>query len=357
MKPNTPKSTSSSSAFNLFQKGSWGWKTALVYDIFMMALIVINLFCLSANAILMSDFGHWLFDFIRLPEALQYYKSDLRPWVIITEGWFTTFLIGELLVRWLIAICLGQHARWWFFPFVHWYEILAIIPQLRFLRLLRAVAIGYNLHNHGYKVIPANWYRRGNFYYNLIMEELSSRIVLTVLDGIKQELTTSTTHRQLIDELVEHHRQLFATALADILQESLGKELQAQRTMLAKNVGQVVNQAIEDTPELTRLLRLIPIVGSRMEQQIQNIGQRLGENITQGLIEPFTHSDGEKDNPTFAMIAEKVSQIQIAHNPHIDKLVESAVFETLEAIREQVKIKQWQQLLEENEQNQRSTYQ
>jgi len=36
--------------------------------------------------------------------------------------------------------------------------------------------------------------------------------------------------------------------------------------------------------------------------------------------------------------------------------VESAVFETLEAIRKQVKIKQWQQILEENEQNQRSTY-
>jgi hypothetical protein len=61
-------------------------------------------------------------------------------------------------------------------------------------------------------------------------------------------------------------------------------------------------------------------------------------------------------NPTFAMISEKISQIQIEQNPNIDKLVESAVFETLEAIRKQVKIKQWQQILEENEQNQRSTY-
>lgn len=354
MKPNPPKT--SSSAFKFFREGTWGWKVALAYDIFMMVLIVINLFCLSANAILMSDFGQWLFDFIRLPEILQFYKAELRPWVIITEGWFTTFLIGELLVRWLIAIVLRHHARWWFFPFIHWYEILAIVPQLRFLRLLRAVAIGYNLHSHGFKVIPSRWYKRGNFYYNLVIEELTSRIVVTVLDGIKRELTTSTTHRQLIDDLVEHHRQLFAIALTDILQETLGKELQAQRYMISKNVGQVVNKAIEDTPELTRLLRLIPIVGSRMEQQIQSIGQRLGENITQGLIDPFTHTDYSKDNPTFAMISEKISQIQIEQNPNIDKLVESAVFETLEAIRKQVKIKQWQQILEENEQNQRSTY-
>lgn len=59
--------------------------------------------------------------------------------------------------------------------------------------------------------------------------------------------------------------------------------------MIAENVGDIVNRAIEDTPELTQLLRLIPIVGSRIEQQIQSIGQRLGENITLGLIEPFAH--------------------------------------------------------------------
>ncbi len=80
------------------------------------------------------------------------------------------------------------------------------------------------------------------------------------------------------------------------MQESLGKELQMQRHMIAKNVGLVVNQAIEDTPELTQLLRLIPLVGGRIEQQIQSIGQRLGENITQGLIEPFAQQHQPKSN-------------------------------------------------------------
>lgn len=339
-----------SSSFSFVKKGSWGWKVALSYDIFMMFLIIINLCCLSANAILMSDFGQWLFDFVRLPEVLSFYKTTLRPWVVITEGWFTTFLIIELFVRWGIAIGLKHHSRWWFFPFIHWYEILSIIPQLRFLRLLRAVAIGYNLYNHGYKVIPDAWYKRANFYYNLVMEELTSRIVLTVLDGVKREISTSTTHKQLIDDLVEHHRVLLATALADVLQESLGKELQAQRQDIARNVGQVVSKAIEDTPELTQLLRLIPLVGGRIEQQIQSIGQRLGENITQGLIEPFTYTDQAKDNPTFALISAKISQIQIEDNPHVDKLVASAVAESLEAVRQQVKVKQWQQMLQQHDQ-------
>ena len=336
--------------FHFVKKDSWGWKVALCYDIFMMLLIIINLFCLSANAILMSDFGGWLFNFIHLPELLQFYRTELRPWVIITESWFTSFLVIELLIRWGIAIIGQHHKRWFFFPFIHWYEILSIIPQLRFLRLLRAGSIAYNLHEHGYKVIPDSWYKRANFYYHLVLEELTSRIVITVLDSIKHELSTSTTHKKLIEDLVAHHREMFATALADILQESLGKELQAQRVTIAKNVGSIVNQAIEDTPELTQLLRLIPIVGGRIEQQIQSIGQRLGENITQGLIEPFAQSNKNKENLTYLEISNRISQIQFENNIHVEKLFESAVFESLEAIRQQVKIKQWQQMLEQHDQ-------
>ncbi len=339
-----------SPTFSFVKKGTWGWKVALGYDIFMMVLIIINLFCLSANAILMSDFGGWLFDFIHLPELLQFYRNSLRPWVIITESWFTSFLVIELLVRWAIAIIAQHHKRWFFFPFIHWYEILSIIPQLRFLRLLRAGAIGYNLHQHGYKVIPDAWYRRAKFYYHMLLEELTSRIVLTVLDGIKRELSTSTTHKKLIEDLVAHHRDMFATALADILQESLGKELQAQKIMIAENVGDIVNRAIEDTPELTQLLRLIPIVGGRIEQQIQSIGQRLGENITLGLIEPFAYGHKNEKNLAYLEISNKISQIQFENNTHVEKLVESAVFESLEAIRKQVKVKQWQQILEQHDQ-------
>ena len=339
-----------SPTFSFVKKGTWGWKVALGYDIFMMILIIINLFCLSANAILMSDFGGWLFDFIHLPELLHLYRNSLRPWVIITESWFTSFLVIELLARWVIAVIGQHHKRWFFFPFIHWYEILSIIPQLRFLRLLRAGAIGYNLHQHGYKVIPDVWYRRAKFYYHMVLEELTSRIVLTVLDGIKRELSTSTTHKKLIEDLVAHHRDMFAAALADILQESLGKELQAQKIMIAENVGDIVNRAIEDTPELTQLLRLIPIVGGRIEQQIQSIGQRLGENITLGLIEPFAYGHKNEKNLAYLEISNKISQIQFENNTYVENLVESAVFESLEAIRKQVKVKQWQQILEQHDQ-------
>ncbi|OTG86947.1 preprotein translocase subunit SecA [Acinetobacter sp. ANC 4558] len=344
MSTNKPRITPT---FNFVTEGSWGWKIALIYDVFMIFLIIINLFCLSSNAILMSDFATWIFDLFRISDILYFYRGELHPWVVITESWFTSLLIIELIMRWIIAIIFKQHQRWFFFPFVHWYEVLAVIPQLRFLRLLRAGVIAYQLHEHGYQIFPKSWYKQVNFYYNLLMEELSSRIVLTVLSGIRTELTTSTTHKQLITNIINQHRQLLALTLTDILQETLGRELQQQRRMIAQDVGLIVNKAIEDTPELTQLLRLIPIVGSRIEQQIQSIGQRLGENITQGLLQPFTNNT-QQNNKNYQYISDKISQIPIENNPHLEELVESVVFQSLDAIQQQVKIKHWQQILDES---------
>jgi len=47
------------------------------------------------------------------------------------------------------------------------------------------------------------------------------------------------------------------------------------------------------------------------------------------------------------LIAQRASQLNI-NNQALEQLVESAVFESLESIRKQVKIKQWQQILAES---------
>ncbi|MDM1249341.1 preprotein translocase subunit SecA [Acinetobacter sp. R933-2] len=327
-----------------------GWRLFLVYDILMMAIIVFNLFCLCANVFLMSSFGQLFFDEIHLPQVLAFYKSDLHPWVIKTEGWFILFLVVELAVRWLIAIIYKHHQRWFFFPFVHWYEILAIIPYLRFLRLIRAGIIAYRLHELGYKVIPDNIMKKVLFYYRVVMEEISDRVVVSVIDGIKYELDTSSSHKKIIHDLVDHHRDIFAQALAEILQDALANELKAQQNLIADHVGHIVKKAIEDTPQLTQLLRLIPIAGSMIENQIQNIGQQLGENITHGLIDPLTEGSHTQPNQIYTLISDKVSQLNI-ENKKLEELVESVVYESLESLRKQVKIKQWQIELEKYDQS------
>ncbi|WP_324626963.1 preprotein translocase subunit SecA [Acinetobacter sp. MD2(2019)] len=342
-----PNAAKRANKFNQVHQNSLRWKLYLLYDICMMGIIVFNLFCLGTNAFLMSHFASWIAEHVQLSHVLAFYQRELHPWVEKTESWFISFLIFELLVRWAIAVIQRHHQRWFFFPFVHWYEILAIMPQLRFLRLFRVGIIAYRLHEIGYQVIPESWQKRGYFYYQVLMEELSDRVVITVIDGIRHELKTSSTHKQLIHELVDHHREAFAQALTELLQENLATELKQQQQFLAQHVGRVVQQAVIDTPEIHQLLRPFPIIGSHIESQLQQIGKRLGENITQGLLAPFVTQSPPNPHLSYQYIAQKISQVNIAQ-ASLESFVESTVYESLESIRKQVKVKQWQQILAES---------
>ncbi len=337
---------------------TWQWRLFLVYDVLMMLLIIANLASLFIHMVILSDFGNWIAQSIHLSDQRHLYIDFADPYIRVIDRWFIIFLMVELGIRWFIAIVAGHHRRWWFFPFIHWYEVLAIIPQLRFLRLLRAGVIAYRLHELGYKVVPQGLLARGKFYYELVMEELTSRIVLTIIGQVEKELQTSTTHHKLIHGIIDHHRQQFAEVLAEVLQKSLATALTEQQVLISRNIGQIVHQAIQDTPELTQLLRLMPIVGSRVEHLIQAIGQRLGENITQGIIAPLADpeiSHHQRANPLLVEISTRISETSL-DSENMDDLVASVVRESLEAIKQQVKIKQWQQLLDETQKSVTDTH-
>ena len=73
------------------------------------------------------------------------------------------------------------------------------------------------------------------------------------------------------------------------------------------------------------------------------------KNITAGLIQPFTQGTPEQPNATYTLITEKISQLNI-DNQSLADMVESVVNESLEALSKQVKIKQWQIIMQQNDQ-------
>lgn len=86
-----------------------------------------------------------------------------------------------------------------------------------------------------------------------------------------------------------------------------------------------------------------------MKIKFKILDNNWGENITQGLVQPFTQGSVQNPNATYQLISTKLSQINI-ENQHLEELVESVVYESLESLRKQVKVKQWQIELEKNDQ-------
>lgn len=316
----------------------------LTYDIVMLIAISIDLLLISIDAILMSNFSSEVTRWLTLSNTLSWYQDTLHIPLRTAGGFFTIFLILELLLRWAIAIKDQIYYRWFFFPFIHWYEVLGCFPQLRALRLFRAVVIGRRLHQLGYQVLPQPWINRIKFYINILLEELSDRVILTTIYNYKEQLTDSAMQKSLIQRLVDRNRDDMEAVLLSLLQTELAPQLQklsgksAGGALIANEVGLAIEDGIANTPELHRLLRLIPIAGSLIESQLQQIGHSVGENVVYSLNERLL--DPELIDTLLKTVAHSIAYMDI-NNTELDTLIASIIADSLTEFEAQIKVQQW----------------
>ena len=316
-------------------------KAKLFYDIAMLIAITIDLVIMVIDLVLMSDFILHLAQWLHINESLQYYIAAIHPKLRIAGGVFTLFLISELIIRWIISVIEKQYLRWFFFPFVHWYEVLGCFPQLRALRLLRAVVIGRRMHQLGYRVLPESWLKKGKFYYDVVLEEIADRVILTATSHIRQQMQSEAESHQLLSKAVNKNKDVIAQTMTDFINQNLAlnkKNTQQISQTLAHQVGIAVQQAIINTPEIHRYAKIIPIAGSKIESHIQTIAQNVGENVVHSLTQRLTHPQAV-ENITDAIL-QTLSNTEIDYT-QLESLILLLAEEGLTAFEQQVKVQQW----------------
>ena len=91
-------------------------------------------------------------------------------------------------------------------------------------------------------------------------------MILTATDNLRQQFAGGGTQSRLLSDTFEQNRHALQTTLATVLRAELTpkfKHLASEPIAreLAVQVGASVQDALADTPELRRYLRMIPIAG------------------------------------------------------------------------------------------------
>ncbi len=159
----------------------------LVLDLFVLALITVNLVLLLADTLLLNSGAGLLLGRFQ-PELITAWRTEWHHPVWLYDTILTGFLIGELALRWAVAVYGRTYHRWFFYPFIHWYDVLGCLPGLQALRLFRLVTVFYRLNRMGLLLIGGGLIITARKYYNIVLEEISDRIVLNVLEGVRQEI-------------------------------------------------------------------------------------------------------------------------------------------------------------------------
>lgn len=198
---------------------------------------------------------------------------------------FIVIFLTEFCVRWCAAIVRKTYMRWYFFPFIHWYDLVGCIPLggARIFRFLRLISIFYRLQK--YEIIDLRntaVFRFILFYYDVFVEELSDRIVVKVLSDAQKDIAAGSP---LLDDISQ---QVIATRLPVLSQwlssvlvhigESIedGEHVNSVRNHVQKSVG----KAVRTNAEISNL-KYVPVLGRTIENTLE---QSVTDIVTQSII-------------------------------------------------------------------------
>lgn len=269
----------------------------LSLDLFMVALAIVNLSWLIFDTI-------WRV--VELRQMLGWFLP--QDWVdgyaVVNQHFFRIDLVfvsifaTEFLLRWAAALWQRQYPYWFAYPILHWYDILGCIPVagLRWLRILRLVVILRRLQRLGL-IDYRHWriYRFGQRLYDILMEEISDRVVIRVLSGVQTEISAShDMERKVLSEVIAPRQDVIIKALHARLSQLGQRSYRQVRPQVHAFITRSVSKAVNDNREI-QLIDRIPLVGGV-------VGDRLDNAITDIVCRVFDELSGQLDSAEFEML-------------------------------------------------------
>lgn len=176
-------------------------------------------------------------------------------------------------------------------------------------------------------------------YYRILLEELSDRIVLNVLDGVQQEIREGNyINRQLAHDILAPHRTRIAPWIASLLAD-VGSGLRDQhQAQLQRYLEVSVQQAIHQNPDLQKLKKRLLFAGPVIEDELQRIIAGLLSQIVNGLLSDLS----QPDNKALADVAGNLlDSLTTPRDDEDNDTLRLIILDTLDIIKARVEVQQW----------------
>lgn len=315
-----------------------------VIDFLMLGLLIVNLSFIIWDSI---------YNFVAVQNLLKDYAPALQSAYhpiherfIFYDLIFVAIFLSEFVLRWGYSIRAKVYDRWYFYPFIHWYDLVGCIPvgSLRFLRILRVISIIYRLHQ--YKIIDftnTRLFRFVNFYYEAFMEELSDRIVLKVLSGVQEEVRRgSPLFERIQQDILYPRREMLSDWISERVAVAAKEGYVPNRSALRAYLENRVDQALKQNLELSRL-KYLPVVGPTIQDTLENAVGDIVANVIHQILEDLASTSNHAfiEDIVNVFLPEPGQQQEEAENEALINLI----LEVVDAIKDQVRVKHWRENL------------
>lgn len=328
-----------------------GW---IVWDLIMLLLVSVN--------ILLFIF-YWVYDYHRIQEFFMTSFPDLHSILYslyrdfpLVDLIFVSIFLGEFLLRWAIAVIKKRYHRWFFFPFIYWYDLLGSLPfgSFRFLRILRIVALFNRLQRMEILDLRGTYlYSRFRKYRAIVVEEISDRVVLNVLSGVQDEVKQGLPLLdQIINEVIKPYKPELVNWISQRLQSVSESSYARYKEEIQTYVEEKISTAVSRNQEIKQI-GAIPVVGSQIAGMLERAIQDIVFGVVNGIIQDLAGRKHERLLNEFSdvILSTLIREEAKADTEDLNEIVGRLTVDILEIVKQKVAVQEWklQQLVNEEQ--------
>lgn len=312
----------------------------LGWDLLIIVLVIANLALLLFDSLFLIPALNAAFE-ATTPGLYNAYDRTIHANFLAIDLAFVAIFVFDVLLGWSVAIAERRYHRWFFYPFVHWYDVIGCIPLagLRWLRVLRVISLLHRLQRLG-MIDVRRWYLYAVLakYYDIALEELSDRVAVRLLGSVQDEIRHSDVFsRRIANEVVAPRKQQLVQEITQRLETSLSGVYSDNRALIARYISALVGRTMHESHEIQRLRRL-PFGGqlaNAMDQTLSDIAGKLVQEAVAGLRSPEFSSLLER-------LADSGFDALVETDTRSERITEQVLVDVLEILKEQVATKRWQ---------------
>lgn len=320
-------------------------RLGLAIDLTMVGLVVINLGWIIFDSLFEFEGVQSMLAFVFGDAFVTWYEVQIHDWFFAYDLIFVAIFLTELLAQWIYAARHKIYSHWAAYPFIHWYDVLGCIPvgSFRSLRILRIFAVLVRLQRRGI-IDYTQWslYQLFNRWYQIVLEELSDRIAVKILEGVQLELREGADlERKVIERVIMPRKQLLIDSISEKLAHTSKEIYSETQADIEAYIKQIVGEAIHQNPEISAVEK-IPMLGVA-------VGKLLDHAVTDIVCHSLENAVENMDRPEFKRIVTEVTDAVLdtmSETPEYADApqggtVTDALADLVEVIKDEIRIQRW----------------
>lgn len=316
----------------------------VIIDLFMTVLLIINLAWLSFDWLFANRTVQAILAEVT-PRFHDFYAQNIHQDIAKIDIFFVAIFLTEFLIRWINSVRRKDYREWYFYPIIHWYDVLGLIPMgyFRVLRFFRIFSITYRLQRMGIINLKKTYvWEKFIFFKNLVAEEITDRVIVNLINGLQKEIKQGNpTQQNIAHKIVAPHRDELLLWLKSKIRNTANEQYVPNRETIKRKIAENVAQVMDNNESVDSIER-IPVIGKRVSEQLESIIADAIFNTLDSLVQTFAL---DENNHTVEEIAGSLLDNTLEGgntDVRLQGIIQNITLAALDEVKANVERKQWE---------------